>query len=163
MPWLAATLSAGPAVLGYGIAAAAILQDRHVTSAQAGCLVGGLALGILGPSAGHIYTGNYLRAGLFGMGRLAFASIAFAGLVSALGGPEPDEFGYSDDTTGTWGLMIGGLAGVLGLTIWESIDSYSSAKEVNRKGRAFALSPLIVRAQGTGSSSVAGLLVSGQF
>jgi hypothetical protein len=165
LPWLAATLTAGPAVLGYGIAAAAAFQSGHVTSAQTVCLVGGLSLGLLGPSAGHIYTGNYLRAGLFGMGRLAFAGIAFAGLLSAMHHPDRDEAGYTDDRAGLLGLMIAGSAGVLALTIWESIDSYSSAREVNRKrkGRALALSPFIVRATSTGSSSVAGLLVSGRF
>ena len=165
LPWLAATLTAGPAVLGYGIAAAATLPSGHVTSAQTACLVGGLALGLLGPSAGHIYTGNYLRAGAFGIGRLAFAGIALAGLLSALGHPEGDQPGYRDDRTELWSLMLVGSAGVLALTIWESIDSYSSAKAVNRKreGLALALSPFIVRAQGTGSSAVTGLLVSGQF
>jgi hypothetical protein len=128
-------------------------------------LVAGLTLGVLGPSAGHIYTGDYLRASLFGLGRLAFAGIALAGVFRAVGHPDADEPGYRDDKSEILGLMIVGSAGVLAMTIWESIDSYSSAKAANRKqeGRALALSPFIVPSQGTGSSSVAGLLVSGRF
>jgi hypothetical protein len=102
---------------------------------------------------------------MFGLGRLAFAGIAFAGLLSAMDHPERDEAGYTDDFTELLGFMIAGSAGVLALTIWESIDSYSSAKEFNRKRAelALALSPFVVRAPSTGSWSVAGLLVSGQF
>ena len=165
LPWMAATLSAGPAALGYGIAAASTLPSGHITSAQVACVVGGLTVGVLGPSAGHIYTGNYLRAGLFGMGRLAFAGMALAGLLSALDHPEADEGGYKNDKTEIWSLMLLGSAGVLGLTIWESVDSYYSAKAVNREraGRALALSPFIVPSRGTGSPSATGLLVSGRF
>jgi hypothetical protein len=134
-------------------------------SARIAGLAGGLTLGVLGPSAGHIYTGNYLRASLFGIGRLAFAGIALAGVLQVLDHPDPGEPGYRDDKTEILSLIIVGSAGVLGMTIWESIDSYFCAKAVNREreGRALALSPFIVPSQGKGSSSVAGLLVSGRF
>jgi hypothetical protein len=155
-PWIAAALSGGAAVLGYGTALAVGAAND---GSPAPLFFGGLAVGLFGPAAGHIYAGKPEHAVLFALGRMGFVALAFTGL--------SDLLEHDDGETGPANkpvdeaLMGVGLAGVLGLTVWEILDSASCAASARRSPRPVAFAPFLV--SGPGGSSSTGLLVSGRF
>jgi hypothetical protein len=164
-PWVAPALSAGAALAGYGTALVAALPSGDIQPWQTGCLVGGLSLGVLGPAAGHLYTGHYGRAAAFSVGRLAMSAIALTGLHGLVEHGDTGEADYGKGETANTTLLIGGLAGVLALSIWEGFDSYRSAQARNqeRPARRLALAPYLVPGAGPANVSAAGMMLAGQF
>lgn len=157
-PALAAALSAGAPLIGYGLIAASAQTSRGTFQTVA--LLGGIVLGLVGPSTGNIYAGQGAHATLFSVGRFGFAALAFTGMA--------DLLGHDDGETGPpnravdYPLLGIGVAGLLALTVWEPFDAYHSAQVANRTPRNVALVPLLP-AGGSASPAGAGLLLSGRF
>jgi hypothetical protein len=162
-PGLALGLSIGAPLVGYGMIAAAILPSGHVQDWQKVALVGGIGLGLLGPSAGHFYTGHYLRAALFDAGRVTLFALAFAAIAEGMKHEDSSESTYDRGAVSradTEAIVCG--IGVLALTVWENIDSHFAAKQVNRAAqRSVAVSPLV--APGRDGGALAGLSLAGRF
>jgi hypothetical protein len=162
-PGLALGLSIGAPLVGYGMIAAAMLSSGHIQDWQKVALVGGISLGLLGPSAGHFYTGHYLRAALFDAGRVALFGLAFLAFAEGMKHEDSSESTYDRGAVSAASaeVILCGV-GLLALTVWESIDSYYSAVQVNRTSqRTVALSPLVV--PGRDGVSLAGLSLVGRY
>ena len=145
-PLRALGLSLGVPILAVGIGFGLGKLDSSL--AGAGSTLAGFGL-LLGPSSGHLYSGQYGRAGLFTLGRFGCAAVAGAGsaLVSTA-----FLFGFGADKGDTFAagilLVLLGGAGFSTLAIWEPIDAYFSTKRLNAEaGVAVSLSPLIVPPQ----------------
>jgi hypothetical protein len=161
-PAVAAALAGGAAVLGYGTAVGLAVGTDFEPAAL---FLTSAALGVFGPSAGHIYAGrNPAHPVLFSLGRLAFIAIALAGVSEGIA-HDDGQTGPADK--GKIQTMIGvGIAGIAGLTIWEIADSYSCAKETHRAPpptRTLSLAPFFAPGRSAGGSSSGGLLLSGRF
>lgn len=164
-PAIAAALAGGAAVLGYGTAISIAVGNDFDPAAL---FFAGAALGVFGPSAGHIYVGrNPAHPVLFALGRVGFIAIALAGLADGIA-HDDGQTGPADK--GTDHALIGlGILGVVGLTVWEVADSYSCAKATHRSAASpttpsrLSLSPFLAPGRSAGGSSAGGLLLSGRF
>jgi hypothetical protein len=161
-PGLALGLSIAAPLVGYGIiaATAAVSSGGHQTL-EGIALVGGVSLGLLGPATGHFYTGHVGRGLAFSGGRLLLAVVA-ASLITE--GIEHSDVSESDYEPGAARRsMIGAAicgAGILGLNVWESIDTYRAAVQRNRAAtRSLAIAPMVVSSHG----SVVGLTLAGRY
>lgn len=157
-PALAAALSAGAALLGYGTAIGLAVGNDAEPEAL---VLAGVALGVFGPAAGHIYLGrNPGHPVLFALGRLGFIALAFVGVA--------DEIAHDDGQTGPANLAVDrallgiGLLGVAGLTVWEVADSYTCAK-ATRRSTTTSSSLSVAPTRWLGASRSGGLMLSGRF
>jgi len=141
-------------LIGGGLLAWQASDDEIVFEATDALGIGLVSVGaLLGPSAGHAYTGDWGRAGLFTLGRAACGGLALAGgyltaqeaVVEMMGGGEDDD--REGSSVGSVILATGAL-GWLGLSVWEAIDSYGSAERVNARqaaaGPRLTLNPLLL-------------------
>jgi len=154
-------LSAGAATLGVGLL---LLSGNdaveRIDPLEPVLLSAGLTLYLFGPSVGHLYTGNHWRAALFSGGRVVFGALTLYGVMQAIDHQDTeDPHGTRNDA-----LLLTGLVGGLGLTVWETIDVYYCAKRTQRSGVELALSPLLLPSRSGSSRSMApGLALSGRF
>lgn len=137
-PWTAVGLSAGVTALGYGAFAVAEAASGGSTSRQVVAL-SGLSLGLLGPATGHLWTSDFDRAALFTGGRLLLVGTA-AFAISALvaDGDGPDSGSHHPHPYVDGALAIGSLAGVVALSVWETVDAYQRAAARIERARAAA-------------------------
>ncbi|MBN2494262.1 MAG: hypothetical protein JXR96_06715 [Deltaproteobacteria bacterium] len=138
-PGLALGLSLGCTGVLLGAGMVVQIEGGDYKGIGTGMLIAG---GLLGPSAGHMYTGNWLRALAFTGGRAGFLLMGVLGGASALASGLSGE---SDNGLGA-GLLIAGVIGWTGLTIWEITDSWFSAEAFNEEQRALAIgiSPMVL-------------------
>lgn len=141
--------------LGSTIAGVAVLDVgvRH-NSTELNVLAFGLLT--IGPSAGHIYSGEIGHSTLMTALR-AVSIVAFGGgLIS----------GMCEESCGSEGaamVMFYGGAVTYGIaTFYDLVDAYASARRYNqRQRRAVAITPAIVQSAGDGKAPA--ILVSGSF
>jgi hypothetical protein len=143
---MATGLSVGTTLAGVGLLAAT--SDGNSTAAG---LVGiGLILSI-GPSAGHLYAGDYSHATFASVGRGA----ALAGFTLGLLGTLLDEDG--DGGSAAPALMLLGVGTYLGLTFYDWADADDAVVRVERRSRKqLALAPWVGPQQ-------TGLVLAGAF
>jgi hypothetical protein len=159
-PWIAAALAGGTALVGYGTAVGlAVGTDFEPEQV----FFGAVALGLLGPAAGHIYAGvNAQHPIAFGAARLGFVAVGFIGFADLMVNDDGQVANLKPHTVLDVTLIGVAIAGVLGSTIWETIDSYACAKATHGQPRKVALAPFLRPPHGGGFGS-GGLLLSGQF
>jgi hypothetical protein len=163
-PGLALGLSIAAPLAGYGMiaATAAVSSGGHKTL-EGIALFGGVGLGLLGPSLGHFYTGHIGRGLAFSGGRLLLLVVASSLIAEGIEHSDVSESDYDRSAART--SMIGAAicgAGILGLNVWESIDSYRSAAQLNRAAsRSLAVAPMVV--PGRDGGSLVGLTLAGRY
>jgi hypothetical protein len=162
-PGLALGLSIAAPFAGYGMIAAAAIPSGNIQAWQKIGLVGGVSLALLGPSAGHFYTGHAGRALAFSAGRVALTVLGSLFFSEGVAHSDSSESDYDAGAAKT--SMIGVLVcgtGILALSIWESIDSYASAEQRNRAPtRTLAVAPLV--ATGRDRGALVGLTLAGRY
>jgi hypothetical protein len=162
-PGLALGLSVGLPLVGAGMIAAAALPASYNHTWQTLSMLGGLGLVLLGPSGGNFYIGRIPRGFAFSGGRLALTALAAALIAEGIRHSDVSESDYERGAAKT--SMIGAFAcgaGILGLTIWETIDAYYATKRLNRaKQQTLAFAPMIV--PGREGTFVAGMAVAGRY
>ena len=136
--------------VGLGILAVAGTDDS-------GVMVGAGLMGLtLGPSAGHMYTGDWKRV-LLGSGlRATGLTAAIFGYASMI-----DESCYGECLRPRAALLIGGLAAFAGGTLYSIIDSGYSARRANRAERRLQLTPAPIT--GPDRSTGMGMMLGGTF
>jgi len=162
-PGLALGLSIGLPVAGYGLIAAAMLPSDHVQTWQKVSLASGVGLALLGPSGGHVYINRPLRGVAFTAGRLALAGLGVLALIEGMGHSDHDVPGYQPGAANTAMVQMGLCgAGILALSVWESVSTYRLAERMNRPTqRTVALGPLL--APNRDGGLLAGLTLGGHF
>ncbi len=136
--------------LGLSMGSTALLSGVGFGLSMGGYEDAGLALSLLGnivgPSVGHIYTGQYWHALGTSLGRGAATGIMLAGLMhtdflASVFGREPDAPAWA------WPVTLLGAAGVLGLTIYDYVDAPLSAVRFNERARGaqLSLAPLVLQ------------------
>ena len=159
-PALAATITGGAAVVGYGTAVGLAVYTDFEPEAL---FFSAVAVGMFGPAGGHVYAGtNFGHPLLFAFGRIGFVGLILIGI--------QDLIAHDDGQTGKanegfdFALMGTGVVGIVGLTVWETIDSYRCAVKVTqRSSTSVSLAPFLIPARATGGSTSGGLLLSGRF
>jgi len=167
---VAASVAAPVVLVGGGLATLS-LSDETDFDAWEAAGVTMLATGVLvGPSAGHAYTGHWGKAAAFSLGRAVCVGVFTVGatgltetaLLAGLG-----EEGETESDPFDVVLTLGGLAGWVGLSAWEAVETWDSAQEAGRRSerpsvqvsaRVFR-SPPVPEAGGHGW----GLAVSGSY
>lgn len=157
-PSTALALALGASAIGYAMMfkAGSIRDDD--TAAAVG--VSGVALAMVGPSAGHIYAGEYGHAATTTLIRVAGAGLTIWGISEAVA-----EFDDSTRSHRAGGLAIlGGLATITVATVYDIYDAPPAAMRANTRAAAayhLRFAPLAGRDPRTGS--VFGAAVSGRF
>lgn len=152
-PNVAFGLSILSTIAGYGVFVGGIVQDNDALA------LGGLLGIVVGPSAGHIYTGEYLRGGLA-------SGVRAVGVVAmTVGASLAFSCFYDEECTGSdngplWAWS--GLGLITAGTIYSVVDSFSSADRVNaRRGAMLTIAPTPI--MGPLQSRGMGLSLSGSF
>jgi hypothetical protein len=162
-PGLALGLSIALPAAGYGLFLASVLPSRSDSSLQVAGLFLGAGLALIGPSGGHFYTGQVGRGLAFSGGRLLLLTLAAAAFAEGMKHEDMSESSYDGGAVriSMIELALCG-AGILALSVWESIDTYHSAESVNRTPkRSLAVAPMLVR-NGEGLS-LTGLSLAGTY
>jgi hypothetical protein len=129
--------------------------------------LGSAAVGFLGPAAGHIYAGrNGHHAVGFALARVGFAAVGLLGIkelmshdsIQAMNG----ESSGKANAPLAYTLLGISVAGVLGSTVWEAIDSYSCAQLPPGSRPTLTLSPVLLPSP-TGAFASGGLVLSGRL
>jgi len=113
----------------------------------------------VGPSAGHLYAGEYGHSAVTSVIRgAAFGAFAY-GVAKWAETLDSDDFSRDDDNSEAY--MLGGL-GVWGaLTLYDFIDGPSALRRANRRAAAHVtVAPTVVSAGGTRAP---GLVLGGSF
>jgi len=162
-PGLALGLSAGLPLAGYAMIAAAVLPSGNIQAWQKVSMVGGIGLALLGPSGGNYYTGRFLPAFAFSAGRLTLAALGAMFLQEGIGHSDVSEADYQPGAAKTSMIEVAACgAGILALSVWESLDSYVATKRRNPGNRRpLALAPLMI--PGREGKLVTGLGVAGTY
>ncbi len=149
-----ATLAAlGATGLGYLMVIAGI-HDANGTIGWTG-----IALTVIGPSAGHIYAGENAHAGMLSLVR------AGALLTVALGFAEGDDtdskcvYNHCGDTSGGGFLIAAGALTFVGATIYDLWDAHRAAARTNT--REWMVTPAMMSVPG--SRAAPALAVAGSF
>lgn len=159
-PWLATTLTGGTALLGYGTALALALGTDFEPEPVA---FGALALGLLGPAAGHIYVGrNAHHPILFALARVTAVGVGFLGIAELMRNEDGQVVGVKPNEALGFTLVALGVAGVAGSTVWEAVDSYACAKATHDKPTSVAVAPLLAPGH-AGGLGTAGVSLAGRF
>ncbi len=162
-PKLALALSLGTTVTLLGLGYYFAENSADFPNIGFGMIFAGV---VFGPSAGHMYTGDWRRVAGWSAGRLGAALIGVRGFFMAVSA-EPgwccDDRDFAQTTAR---IVIGvGVVAWAVLSTWEMVDTYQSAKRFNESiATQFHVSPyLIPSAPGHGgqSSLAAGLVFSG--
>lgn len=160
----ATMLSLGTTAAGFALVAAAGKGDEG----SGGLATLGVLAILIGPSAGHIYSGETGHA--VGMSLLRGGSaIAFlVGVIKATMTYSPAESssdcidwcgGSSDHDDGKTLMWVGGLTWVAA-TVYDIIDAPRAARRRNTKERAYQVQPMFV---GTANNKAPGIGFSGKF
>jgi len=119
----------------------------------------GLVTTIVGPSAGHIYAGEYVHA----LGTTAFRGAAVGAMLGGFAMTLDLCFdvceGQDDDDGAGAALLLGGTAALVGLTAYDLWDAHRAAARTNAR-HAIRVAPT---ALATSHGPVAGLAVGGSF
>lgn len=159
-PWLAATLTGGTALLGYGTALALAVGTDFEPEVMG---VGALAIGLLGPAAGHIYVGrNAHHPVLFALARVTSVGVGFLGLAELMRNDDGQVVGLKPNKALGFTLVGLSVAGVLGSTVWEATDSYACAQATHDKPTSVAVAPLLAPGH-AGGLGTAGVSLAGRF
>lgn len=142
-PGLALGLSIGLPLAGYGMMAASAIPSR--TSALQGAgMASGVLLALVGPSGGHFYANHVGRGLAFSGGRLLLAILGSAAFAQGMDHEDMSEADYDKDIVRRADIEVAlCAAGILALSIWESVDTYITTKRDS--GPALSLAPLMVR------------------
>lgn len=133
--------------IGAHVAALALLDGDDLDEASTDQLVGALALASIGPSLGHVYTGEYEHAAVT-------TAIRAGGLVlMAVGAKDASGHGSEDGLT----LIFLGGAAWLGSTIYDWVDAPLSARRANAR---LVVTPAALPAK---HGVAPGLVVAGSF
>jgi len=151
-----ATLVAlGATAAGVGLALAGTRVGRPSRPAGIVSIGGGLALAIAGPSAGHVYAGEWRHALGFTALRVASAGVMVLGLAETVScidcTDRHPEVGI--------GLMVGGGIALGGLTIYDLYDAHRAARRAN--ARSLAIAPTVLPTPD--GRTATGLVVAGTF
>ncbi|MDB4962731.1 MAG: hypothetical protein JWP01_2730 [Myxococcales bacterium] len=124
--------------------------------------VAGIALALIGPSAGHFYAGENGRA-------VKMSLLRTGGLLMMVYGAEQAsnyaydcqyDCNYNDNNDGETAMLVGGAI-ILGATLYDFYDAGRAARRTNEKAaRALTVAPTMMSSQGVRSPGVA---LSGQF
>ena len=172
-PGVAVALSvAAPAAMLAGGALAIGASDSIVFDGAEAVGVLLLATGaITGPSAGHAYTGDWQAAGMFSLGRAASLGVALVGMEGVLSAAIASSLDGGDDGvqagTEAQAMLVGGLAGWVGLSAWEAVASWGAAERARERARGtkVSVSAKVYRrptAEGTETHGL-GLALSGSY
>lgn len=130
-PGLALALSVGGTVVGYAAMYASVDQGAPWLAGV------GAGLAVIGPSAGHWYTGHYFTRGL---GARVIGAAALAGGAALY----PDDCGADrfdepcPDSPGAVALIITGVVLVIAGTVDDVVTAPGEARRRNRRAVAFA-------------------------
>ena len=159
----ALALSIALPLAGYGLMAAAASRDVDTLSKLG--MGTGAVLALLGSSGGHVYTGRFGRAAAFSAGRVALAVVGLGAAVEGISYGDSSESDYDHDKARAYmALALGAAGGILGLSVWESVDTYRSARAAEAAGRAgasLAIAPMLVPDRR--SLTLGGLALAGTF
>ena len=164
-PGLALGLSIGVTTVGYGTILLDGLVPGDITAFRKAIMAVGVTLALGGPSSGNLYTGRIGRALAFTGGRLLLAAAATVAVTEGIGYSDSSEADYRPGTARKY--MAGALvcaAGVLGLSVWETVDRYRATKQAERAGAgggSLSVAPFVLPThQGL---SLAGLSLGGTY
>lgn len=133
-------------------------------------VLGGIALMMIGPSAGHFYAGesghgakmSLLRTGgllLLGVGLLASSTVTYC---AAPPEGETSNCGTRDSHAIGEMMMWTGGATIVGATLYDLWDAHNAAHRTNKKAaRSWAVAPSIMA--GASGSAIPALTVGGSF
>lgn len=163
-PGLSLGLSIGTTVAGWGLFAGGIALDDDGAGAIS-LMIGGQAVAAFGPSAGHVYVGEYRHALIASSVRAAALALIDVGILAAsscaIGGGSGDG---SDDQSdcgngGTAAVFIGlGVAAGLGLYDW--VDAPRAARRASRRAATLQLAVVPLRVP---NHQAVGLGLAGTF
>jgi len=162
---LALGLSVGLPIAGYGMMALTGLVPGDVTTFRKVVMVTGASLSLAGPSGGNLYIGRSGRALAFTGGRLLLATAALIAFTEGIKYSDSSESDYHPATARTYmmAMLLCGT-GVLGLSAWESVDTYRTARaaeRVNAGATSLAIAPFVV--PDGHRPSLAGLSLAGTY
>jgi hypothetical protein len=115
----------------------------------------GVAITLIGPSAGHIYAGETGHAAQLSLLRIGgFATFVY-GLVQATTRTDCyDSYACDDPNDGEGAMWLGGAV-VVGATLYDFVDASKAARRANRKAeRAWQVTPMMMPASGVRSPGV---------
>lgn len=162
-PRLALGLSIVLPAVGYGMMAGALAGDPNTVGKLALGL--GATLALAGPSGGNLYTGRVGHALAFTGGRLVLATVGLAAVGAGIAVGDSSESDYDPGKSRAYlKLVLGCVAGIVGLSVWESVGTYRSAKAVEEAGgvvRTVSIAPLLVA--GRQGLQPGGLSLAGAF
>ena len=140
---------------------ASALPSGNIQSWQNAGLFVGAGLALVGPSGGHFYTGHIGRGLAFSAGRLLLLALGSAAFSEGMRHDDVSEASYDRGAVKTSNIEVALCGvGILALSIWESIDTYFSAKALSRTPKpGLAFAPMIVR--GREGLSLIGLSLAG--
>jgi hypothetical protein len=123
----------------------------------------GVALLVVGPSAGHIYAGESGHATKTSLVRLGGMLTAFVGFIALVSVDKcSDGCGGNDDQGSAEAMLwVGGIT-YAAATLYDIIDASSAARRANAKqARAWQIAPTAMPA--SNGSPIPGLSVAGHF
>lgn len=151
-PTAALALSLGATTVGAGLFAYGAFSDGDTTT-RATLVDVGVVATYLGPSAGHVYTGEFFTRGL--AVRTAGALLVGAGLATELG-----DCGFTDDACDAsplaYGLLIAGAAISTAGVVDDIATAPRRARRLNRAAASLSLAPQVAPGR-------AGVAVVGTF
>nr|HEX4317178.1 hypothetical protein [Kofleriaceae bacterium] len=144
-----ATLTA-LAATGTGYALVALASSHHGSLAAVGDL--GAALAIIGPSAGHLYAGEYAHVAAMSALRSLALTVIAVGAIDAFSGdlecadagaPAPGEDGSCGANNSNHGTAIAlvGVSGFVVATAYDLWDAHRAAERSNAKRGSIAVLP----------------------
>jgi hypothetical protein len=170
-PAVAVWASVGPTAL-VGAVGGGLFAAKSESLQVAGAITLGTGLIFL-PSIGQWYSGRWIRGTLFTLGRAgAVAMITSGWLVKGFAewcGPFTDSSPCmpQKDEGGWIALVAVGSAALAALTIWDIVDSYSSAKKFNEEHakKSISVSPFVMPSESRNkeNGTAYGLAVAGHF
>ena len=162
-PGLALGLSIGVSATGYGTVLVDGLAPGNVTGFRKAIMAVGATLALGGPSSGNLYIGHIGRALAFTGGRVLLAAAATVAVTEAIGYGDSSEADYRPGTARKY--MAGALvcaAGVLALSVWETVDTYRATTQAARAGGgSLSVAPFVLPTQQ--GLSLAGLSLTGTY
>ncbi len=162
----ATLLAIGTTLGGFALAAAGAEHEHG------GVVLGGMAMMLIGPSAGHFYAGENGHGIKMTLLRTGAALVLGAGLISNFSAAcdvAADENGNGgscgptreDRETGRRMVWLGG-ATLVAATLYDLWDAHNAAHRANvREARRWSIAPSIMA--GASGANVPGLTLGGQF
>lgn len=148
-------LAIGTTALGLGMIAAAAEDGND------GLGFAGLAVGLIGPSAGHIYAGENGHALRMSLLRAAGFATLIYGIIESESAYDCIDYCYEDTRNdGETAMWVGGAV-LVGATLYDFYDAGRAARRFNEKQqRSYMVAPTMMSSGGRTSP---GFALSGQF